>query len=155
MPLPSPRVTRAQAPTHGVRGVRGRPLRRGGCRRRGRVGVAVRHRRCTLPFWFRTILHDRLFSGGDAFRRVYQSLADGIRLSIRSSRHQIPPRGVVGGGDGKPGRAILNPDGEPKLLSSREVNIPINFGESFALETPSGGGCGESSESIDGTKSVA
>ena len=95
------------------------------------------------------------FSGGDAFRRVYQSLADGVRLSIRSSRHQIPPRGVVGGEDGKPGRAILNPDAEPKLLSSREVNIPINFGESFALETPSGGGCGESSESINGTKSVA
>jgi len=96
-----------------------------------------------------------LFSGGDAFRRVYQSLENGILLSIRSSRHQIPPRGVVGGEDGKPGRAILNPDSDSKLLSSREVNVPINRGESFALETPSGGGCGESSELIKGKKSVA
>ena len=87
-----------------------------------------------------------LFSGGDAFRRVYQALENGIRLSIRSSRHQIPPRGVGGGEDGKPGSAVLYPDGESKLLSSREVNVPLNRGESFALDTPSGGGCGDLSE---------
>lgn len=87
-----------------------------------------------------------LFAGGDAFRRVYQSLVDGIRLSIRSSRHQIPPRGAGDGEDGRPGRAILHPDGDPKLLSSREINIPLNNGESFALDTPSGGGCGKESE---------
>ena len=96
-----------------------------------------------------------LFSGGDAFRRVYQSLEDGIRLSIRSSRHQIPPRGVSGAEDGKPGKATLYPDGESKLLSSREVNIPLNRGESFALDTPSGGGCGNLSESSQGSTRVA
>jgi N-methylhydantoinase B len=96
-----------------------------------------------------------LFAGGDAFRRVYQSMEDGIRLSIRSSRHQIPPRGVSGGEDGRPGRAVLYPDGESQILSSREVNIPLECGESFALDTPSGGGCGDLSELSQGSSRVA
>ena len=96
-----------------------------------------------------------LFAGGDAFRRVYQSMEDGIHLSIRSSRHQIPPRGVGGGEDGRPGRAALYPDSETKILSSREVNIPLNHGESFVLDTPSGGGCGDPSELSQGSSQVA
>ena len=96
-----------------------------------------------------------LFAGGDAFRRVYQSMEDGIRLSIRSSRHQIPPRGVAGGEDGRPGKAVLYPDGESQILSSREVNIPLDRGESFALDTPSGGGCGDLSELSQGSSRVA
>lgn len=87
-----------------------------------------------------------LFDGGDAFRRVYQSLADGIRLSIRSSRHQIPPRGVMGGEDGQPGNAVLNPNDKSEILSSREINIPLNRNQTFLLDTPSGGGCGEPSK---------
>ena len=82
-------------------------------------------------------------------------MEDGIRLSIRSSRHQIPPRGVAGGEDGRPGKAVLYPDGESQILSSREVNIPLDRGESFALDTPSGGGCGDLSESSQGSSRVA
>ena len=88
-----------------------------------------------------------LHLGGDAFRRVYQSLEDGIRLSIRSSRHLIPPRGVNGGQDGMPGNAILDPYGQSSTVSSREVNIPLNSGHTFALDTPSGGGCGRVNDS--------
>ena len=54
-----------------------------------------------------------------------------------------------------PGKAVLYPDGETKILSSREVNIPLNRGESFALDTPSGGGCGDPSELSQGSSRVA
>jgi len=80
--------------------------------------------------------------GGDAFRRDYEILMDQTRLSIRSSRHAIAPRGVVGGEDGRPGAASLNPNGDSRPLSAREVNIPLNAGDVIRLDTPSGGGCG-------------
>ena len=81
--------------------------------------------------------------GGDAFRREYESLTNGTQFSIRSSRHQIAPRGVSGGEDGRPGQAILNPGSEQRELASREINIPLDAGDIVRLDTPSGGGCGQ------------
>ena len=93
-----------------------------------------------------SVLHDSggegEHRGGDAFRRDYEILMDQTRLSIRSSRHAIAPRGVAGGGDGRPGAACLNPDHDAKSLSAREVNIPLGAGDVVRLDTPSGGGCG-------------
>ena len=58
-------------------------------------------------------------------------------MTIRHERVKHPPRGFSGGGDGAPGRELLN--GVPIAPKGRYVLQP---GDRATFETPGGGGYG-------------
>ena len=83
------------------------------------------------------------FRGGLGIRREYVNLAD-ARFSIRSSKHIIPPLGAAGGGEGRTGDIIINPDTDAeKHLPTRYADYPLKAGDVFRLDTPGGGGLGD------------
>ena len=83
------------------------------------------------------------FRGGLGIRREYVNLAD-ARFSIRSSKHIIPPLGAAGGGEGRTGDIIINPDTpSEKHLPTRYADYPLKAGDVFRLDTPGGGGLGD------------
>jgi N-methylhydantoinase B len=83
------------------------------------------------------------FRGGLGVRREYLNLAD-ARFSIRSMKHVIPPHGMAGGRDGRPGDIWINPDtDQAKRLPARYADYPLKEGDVFRLDTPGGGGYGE------------
>jgi len=83
------------------------------------------------------------FRGGLGILREYENLAD-ARFSIRSSKHVIPPQGVVGGKNGRTGDLTINPGNpEETHLPTRFADYPLKTGDIFRLETPGGGGLGD------------
>ena len=74
--------------------------------------------------------------GGDGVVRELRAL-EPCRLSIVSQRRSTAPRGARGGGDGTPGRNLLN--GEPLPASASRDLQP---GDLLRIETPGGGGFG-------------
>lgn len=81
--------------------------------------------------------------GGLGVRREYLNLAD-ARFSIRSMKHIIPPHGMAGGRDGRPGDIWVNPGTEhAKRLPTRYADYPLKAGDVFCLDTPGGGGYGD------------
>jgi N-methylhydantoinase B len=74
--------------------------------------------------------------GGDGVVRELRVLED-CRLSILSERRTRPPRGVAGGGDGSPGRNLLNGRELPP-----KVTTELHAGDVVTIETPGGGGHG-------------
>ena len=82
------------------------------------------------------------FRGGLGIRREYLNLQD-ARFSIRSTKHVIAPLGAAGGGKGRTGDIIINPDGDqPRQLPTRYADYPLKAGDIFRLDTPGGGGLG-------------
>jgi len=85
----------------------------------------------------------RLGSGGDGEQRggdgVVRELRvlEQCRLSILSERRARPPRGAAGGGDGTPGRNLLNGVELPA-----KVTLDVQAGDVITIETPGGGGYG-------------
>jgi len=59
------------------------------------------------------------------------------RLSLLTQRRALAPRGAEGGGDGLPGRNLLN--GE-ELLAFATLDLEV--GDLLRIETPGGGGWG-------------
>ncbi len=83
------------------------------------------------------------FRGGLGVRREYLNLAN-ARFSIRSMKHVIPPHGMAGGGDGRPGDIWINPGTDrAKRLPTRYADYPLREGDIFQLDTPGGGGYGD------------
>ncbi len=83
------------------------------------------------------------FRGGLGMRREYLNLAD-ARFSIRSMKHIIAPNGCAGGGSGRKGEIWINPDSaEARRLPTRYADYPLRAGDTFRLDTPGGGGCGD------------
>jgi len=83
------------------------------------------------------------FRGGLGVRREYLNLAD-ARFSIRSMKHVIPPHGMAGGRDGRPGDIWINPGSDrAKRLPTRYADYPLRAGDIFRLDTPGGGGYGD------------
>ena len=83
------------------------------------------------------------YRGGLGVCREYLNLAD-ARFSIRSMKHIIPPHGMEGGRDGRPGDIWINPDAEgAKRLPTRYADYPLKEGDTFRLDTPGGGGYGD------------
>jgi N-methylhydantoinase B len=83
------------------------------------------------------------FRGGLGVRREYLNLAD-ARFSIRSMKHVIPPHGMAGGCDGRPGDIWINPDTDRATrLPTRYADYPLKEGDMFRLDTPGGGGYGD------------
>ncbi|HTV36527.1 MAG TPA: hydantoinase B/oxoprolinase family protein, partial [Xanthobacteraceae bacterium] len=83
------------------------------------------------------------YRGGLGARREYLNLAD-ARFSIRSMKHVIPPHGMAGGRDGRPGDIWINPGTDrAKRLPTRYADYPMREGDIFCLDTPGGGGYGD------------
>lgn len=76
--------------------------------------------------------------GGDGLVREIEALAP-IRFTLIGERRRHPPRGRDGGENGAPGRDSLN--GEP--LPSK-ADGDLKPGDRLRIETPGGGGCGQS-----------
>ena len=72
--------------------------------------------------------------GGDGIVREIEALAP-MRYTLIGERRRHPPRGRDGGGDGEPGRNLLN--GEP-LAGKAEGDLEP--GDRLRVETPGGGG---------------
>ena len=84
------------------------------------------------------------YRGGLGIRREYLNLED-ARFSIRSTKHVIAPEGAGGGGKGRTGDIIVNPDTDAaKQLPTRYADYPLKGGDRFRLITPGGGGYGQS-----------
>ncbi len=83
------------------------------------------------------------YRGGLGILREYVNLGE-ARFNIRSNKHFIAPRGVVGGADGRCGRLTMHPgEAKEKVLPSRYSDYPLADGDAFKVETPGGGGYGD------------
>jgi len=84
------------------------------------------------------------FRGGLGFVREYEMLDQDARFSLRSTKHIIAPKGIDGGGTGRTGRGVLNPNTESEReIPSRISDVGVHPADVFRLETPGGGGMGD------------
>ncbi len=74
--------------------------------------------------------------GGEGIVREIEAL-EPVRLTLITERRRHPPRGRRGGGDGSPGRNLLN---GRELPSKCEADLAP--GDRLRIETPGGGGWG-------------
>ena len=79
---------------------------------------------------------DGVHAGGDGVVREIRVL-EPCRLSLLTQRRQLAPRGARGGGDGLPGRNLLNGEELPAFAS-----VDLEPGDLLRIETPGGGGWG-------------
>jgi N-methylhydantoinase B len=79
--------------------------------------------------------------GGDGIVRELQALSE-MTYSLIGERRRHAPRGASGGGDGTPGRDLL--DGQPL---PGKVTGRMRAGQRLRLETPGGGGFGRAASS--------
>jgi N-methylhydantoinase B len=79
-----------------------------------------------------------LHEGGEGVVREIRAL-EPCRLSLLTQRRALAPRGAHGGGDGRPGRNLLNGEELP-AFATRDLAA----GDLLRIETPGGGGWGES-----------
>ena len=79
---------------------------------------------------------DGRFRGGDGVVRELRAL-EPCRLSLLTQRRALAPRGADGGGDGAPGRNLLNGVELPAFAT-----VDLEPGDVLRIETPGGGGYG-------------
>ncbi len=75
--------------------------------------------------------------GGEGLIREFHFL-EPTTVTLLTERRRHAPWGVAGGGDGAPGRNLL--DGQPL---PGKVSLEIREGQVLRIETPGGGGWGE------------
>ena len=80
--------------------------------------------------------------GGMGVRRDYTFPGHEPSFSILSDRADFPPWGLFGGGEARPAKYILNPDGEARELPSK-ITFTVKKDEVLSVQTPGGGGCGD------------
>lgn len=80
--------------------------------------------------------------GGDGLVREYEFLTD-LEAAVLSGRRDRGGRGLLGGGDGAPGRNVLLRGGDATELPAR-VELQVLRGDVLRIETPGGGGFGPS-----------
>jgi 5-oxoprolinase (ATP-hydrolysing) len=79
--------------------------------------------------------------GGDGVIRDIRFL-EPMRANILANRRRVPPRGIKGGGDAKPGRNwVERADGSIEELTAT-ASAEMRPGDRFVIETPGGGGYG-------------
>ena len=76
--------------------------------------------------------------GGDGIVRELEAL-EPMRFSLITERRAVAPRGRDGGGDGAPGRNLLNGAEMPAKCEGE-----LTAGDTLRVETPGGGGLGAS-----------
>ncbi len=83
-----------------------------------------------------------LHSGGDGVERRITFL-EAMRANMLANRRAVPPRGICGGGDAKPGRNwVERSDGSREDLGATG-SAQMQPGDTFVILTPGGGGFGE------------
>jgi len=84
--------------------------------------------------------------GGLGVETHVRLLAD-AEVSVRAERVRIPPQGLAGGLDGRPGaNEILREDGTARHLPGKVTNHRMRAGETFVLRSSGGGGLGPHAE---------
>jgi N-methylhydantoinase B len=87
------------------------------------------------------------FRGGLGYRREYEILANGTRLSLRLDRHRVSAPGVAGGLPGASGAVEVWRDGQLlKALPSRLGGFALQCGDILRVDRPGGGGLGPPTE---------
>lgn len=74
--------------------------------------------------------------------RQYRVLSERATVQLRSDRQLHGPWGLDGGGQGAPGRCILNPGPAQEVLPSKFV-VTLKKGDVFRAEMPGSGGHGD------------
>ncbi|NOR77721.1 MAG: hydantoinase B/oxoprolinase family protein [Methanophagales archaeon] len=87
------------------------------------------------------------FRGGSGIKRAIEVLADDATLSIQSERRKYPPKGLLGGEDGRAGKNYLVRDNKRIDLPSK-LTMPLENGDVVVIETPGGGGYGNRQKAI-------
>jgi len=83
--------------------------------------------------------------GGDGLVRRYRFLAP-VEVSLLTERRATRPYGLAGGGPGQMGRNLLvREDGTEEVLPG-SVHLELEAGTVLQIETPGGGGFGESAK---------
>jgi 5-oxoprolinase (ATP-hydrolysing) len=83
--------------------------------------------------------------GGDGVVREIEFLAP-MSVSLLANRRHTAPFGLAGGGDGLPGRdTVIRADGSREPIGP-EAKLEVETGDRIRIETPGGGGYGESAE---------
>ena len=81
------------------------------------------------------------YCGGDGVIRDVRFLK-AMRANMLADRRRVPPRGIKGGGDAKPGRNwVERVDGTIEELTATD-SAQMQPGDRFVIETPGGGGFG-------------
>ena len=83
-------------------------------------------------------------AGGNGITREIEFL-QGAQVTIISDRRQSRPFGLAGGGAGQSGRNVLIRKGKEKTLLGK-TELVVKKGDQLRIETPGGGGYGESRE---------
>jgi N-methylhydantoinase B len=82
--------------------------------------------------------------GGDGVVREIEFLSP-AHVTIISERRSTRPYGLNGGGDGQPGRNLLDRDGVTTRIGAK-AELDVMPGDRFRVETPGGGAWGIGSE---------
>ena len=83
------------------------------------------------------------YHGGDGIVREIEVLTD-AEVTLLAERRTRGPWGLAGGGDGAAGKAsIVHPDGSAQELPGK-FNLRLHKGDRIRIETPGGGGWGNS-----------
>jgi len=85
------------------------------------------------------------YRGALGLQRDVEVLTDDTVFSRYGDRQKHPVQGAEGGGTGKPGHFILNPDEEARPLKSKGVD-KLSRGDIVRITTPGGGGYGNPAE---------
>jgi len=79
--------------------------------------------------------------GGDGVVRHIR-FRDRMRAGILSNRREVPPSGLAGGEDAKPGiNQVIRADRTVETLGAT-ASTDMSPGDMFVIETPGGGGFG-------------
>jgi N-methylhydantoinase B len=82
--------------------------------------------------------------GGLGLRRDVRVLCAEASLNLLSDHGKFPPKGLLGGGDGAPGRYVLNPGTAAEtFLPNKVSNYRVGAGDVISMQTPGGGGYGD------------
>ena len=73
-------------------------------------------------------------------------MLDGCSLQTNLDRTKFPPWGVQGGKEARPGRFLLQRDGEEPRDISKEKGLTLKAGDRVCCETGGGGGYGDPGE---------
>lgn len=79
--------------------------------------------------------------GGDGIVKALRVLADDVSMSLFAERHERRPRGIAGGGDARPGRAVLRRGGRSIPLAAKG-SVQLRKDDVVRIESPGGGGYG-------------
>jgi 5-oxoprolinase (ATP-hydrolysing) len=80
-------------------------------------------------------------NGGDGVVREIRFL-EAMEAAILSNRRRLPPQGLNGGGNGRPGRNyVIRVSGRVEELGAT-AEVDLAAGDRFVIETPGGGGYG-------------